>query len=201
MLHKYTCLLVGWGVAVLISQPSTAWAQLPRTDVLSIAMRHTGNFTVGVPGVYSIVVSNISGTAFDGGSLGIDVEDNLTQTGFRYVSATGAGWSCGVSYVGLFNTQYEVLCESSGVIAAGGSAPAITLTVLPTVSGTVSNAISVLACPASVCVSNFATDPTIVVAAVPTLPEWAMIALSTLLLLAGFAARRPLSDVSGKLTW
>jgi exosortase sorting signal-containing protein len=42
----------------------------------------------------------------------------------------------------------------------------------------------------TVLTNNFATDPTLVVAAVPTLPEWAMIVLTALLALAGFVAMR-----------
>jgi uncharacterized repeat protein (TIGR01451 family) len=52
----------------------------------AIAMSHRGNFTVGEPGVYTIVVSNIGGTASSGL---IEV-----TTSFFSVSATGTGWSC-----------------------------------------------------------------------------------------------------------
>ena len=61
MVHKCTGLLVGVRLAVLLLQPPSAWAQAgPK---LIIAMSHTGNFTLGKPGVYTIVVSNIGGTA------------------------------------------------------------------------------------------------------------------------------------------
>jgi len=61
-MHKYICLLAGVGMAVLLSQPSTAWAQVVGPDT-TIAMSHSGNFTVGVNGIYTIVVSNIGRTA------------------------------------------------------------------------------------------------------------------------------------------
>src|SRR5579864_6160388 len=54
-------ILAGVGVAVLLLKPSTAWAQAGPN--LVIAMSHRGNFTVGVNGVYTILVSNIGGTA------------------------------------------------------------------------------------------------------------------------------------------
>jgi hypothetical protein len=57
------------------------------------------------------------------------------------------------------------------------------LTVLPYVSETVTNT-------ACVDTGNCASDPTIIVAAVPTLPEWAMMALAVLLALAGVAPLR-----------
>ena len=58
-------LVAGVASVVLFARPSTAWAQSPGTD-LTIAMSHAGNFTVGVNGVYTIVVSNIGGTASSG---------------------------------------------------------------------------------------------------------------------------------------
>jgi hypothetical protein len=78
------------------------------------------------------------------------------------------------------------------MIAAGGSASPITLTVTPFgASGTVTNtATLVYPCIGGIggfC-SSSASDPTIVMAAVPTLPGWAMIVLTGLLVLAGFAA-------------
>ena len=54
MLHKSGRFLVSLGLATVLSQPSTAWAQAGAN--LAIAMSHTGNFTVGVNGVYTIVV-------------------------------------------------------------------------------------------------------------------------------------------------
>jgi uncharacterized repeat protein (TIGR01451 family) len=203
MLHKSTCLAVSVGLAVLFSQPSTAVAQAGPN--LVIAMSHTGNFTVGENGVYTIVVSNIGGTASSGPiavsdtlsgnfPVGYPLED-IPQFGF--VSATGTGWSC--SLVGLGGIPFDAFyvgCTSSSVIVAGGFAPPITLTVLPTVSGTVTNQADVGATPcgpSNTGVCSFvaiANDPTIVVAAVPTLPEWAMIVLTALLALACFAAIR-----------
>jgi hypothetical protein len=180
MLNKYAGLLmVGVGLAIVLSQPSTASAQAGPN--LVIAMSHTGNFTVGVPGVYTIVVSNIGGTASSGLLQVLDYfyNDQGIDLPFKFVSAVGSVWSC--SYVLGFPSEY-VSCSTSGVIAPGGSAPPITLTVIPTVSKTVTN---------TVCgVLNCSSDPTIIVGAVPTLPEWAMIVLTALLALAGAAALR-----------
>jgi uncharacterized repeat protein (TIGR01451 family) len=96
MWHKSTCLLVGVGVAVLLALPSTAWAQVGTN--LVIAMSHNGNFTSGVNGVYTIVVSNAGGTVSSGP---IAVSDTLSSSepspivpDFEFVSATGTGWSC-----------------------------------------------------------------------------------------------------------
>jgi IPTL-CTERM motif len=185
MRHKSTGLLAGVTVAVLLAQPSTAWTQAGPNLVIS--MRHTGNFTVGVNGVYTIVVSNIGGTA----SIGQEVidyfyNDEGIDLPFTFVSAVGSAWSC--SYILGFPSEY-VGCRTSGVIAPGGSAPPITLTVLPTASGTVTNTVGVSGGNGTQ-TGSIASDPTIIVAAVPTLPEWAMIVLTALLALAGVTALR-----------
>jgi uncharacterized repeat protein (TIGR01451 family) len=185
MLHKYTCLLVGWGVAVLLSQPSTVWAQAGPN--LAIAMSHTGNFTVGENGVYTIVVSNIGGTASSGQ---ITVEDELNASQvyyFNFVSETGTGWSCSVDYHMPPNNRISTFCVTTSVIAPGGFAPPITLTVNPTISGTSINYADVGGGGGT---GSSASDPTIIVATVPTLPEWAMMALAALLALAGVTTLR-----------
>ena len=178
MLHKYPGLLAGVGLAVVISQPSTAWAQAGPNLVM--AMSHHGDFTVGVNGVETIVVSNI-GVAASSGEISVEDPLQPSVSALEFVSATGTGWSC--SYIVGFPNE-TVHCLSSSVIAPEGSAFPITLTVRPSYSGTVTN----LAC--FEVFAGCTSDVIIVVAAVPTLPEWAMIALSTLLALAGVTALR-----------
>ena len=108
MLHKTTCLLVSAaGLAAVLSQPSMAWAQAGPN--LAIAMSHTGNFTAGEHGVYTIVVSNIGGTASSGE---IDVSDPLTNLPFQFVSATGTGWSCSI-IGGIPNPFVSVGCSTT----------------------------------------------------------------------------------------
>jgi hypothetical protein len=198
MLRKYSCLVVGVGVAALLSQPSTAWAQAGPN--LAIAMSHTGNFTLGENGVYTLVVSNAGGTASSGTMIaGLVLNGNGSgvpgMPAFSFVSATGTGWSCSEFY-GFPAYWIEVTCASTSVIAAGGSASPISLTVNPYgFSGTVTNIARVAypCTPDGITCTNVHTSPsdvTIVLAAVPTLPEWAMIVLSALLALAGATALR-----------
>jgi uncharacterized repeat protein (TIGR01451 family) len=85
-LRKYSCLLVS--VAALLSQCSSASAQTVGPDLV-ITKSHTGNFTVGQNGVYTIVVSNVGGTATSGQ---ITVDDELRERTFAFVSATGTAW-------------------------------------------------------------------------------------------------------------
>jgi uncharacterized repeat protein (TIGR01451 family) len=178
--------VAGVASVVLFAQPSTAWAQAGAN--LTIAMSHTGNFTVGENGVYTIVVSNIGGAASRGT---IDVFETLDDvpnaTTLGFVSEIGAGWSCSQFY-GFPNPRIELGCSTSSVIAPGGSAASISLTVIPDGSpGTVTNTVDVSGGGSP---DNSASDPTIVLAAVPTLPQWAMIALPVVLAFAGFMAMR-----------
>jgi uncharacterized repeat protein (TIGR01451 family) len=171
-------------LVLVLSLPSAARAQAVGPDLV-IAMSHTGNFTVGENGVYTIVVSNIGGTATNGGIL---LTDEMLPPGFTYVSATGTSWSCYLDLHQPPNDNSTATCTSSSVIAAGGSGFPITLTVRPYRSGTVTNTALVFGGGENPPFLKSVSDVTIVMAAVPTLPEWAMIALTVLLSLAGFAA-------------
>jgi uncharacterized repeat protein (TIGR01451 family) len=187
-MHTSTRLLAAVAVAGLLSQPSPAWAQTAPLPLLVITKHHTGNFTVGVNGIYTIVVSNIGGVASSGQ---IDVSDPLTAGAlaipvFSFVSATGTGWTCSVNGF-PFDTAH---CLSAAVIPAGGSAPPIALTVLPDVSGTVTNTAIVVGGGELITTHASASDVTLVLAGVPTLPQWALIALTAFVALAGVAALR-----------
>jgi Big-like domain-containing protein/PKD domain-containing protein len=84
---------------------------------LTINKSHTGSFTQGVNGTYSLVVSNAAGAATTGT---ITVTDVL-PAGLGFVSAIGTNWTC------TFATG-TVTCTRTAVITAPGSAT-ITLTV------------------------------------------------------------------------
>jgi uncharacterized repeat protein (TIGR01451 family) len=164
------------------------------TDLV-VAKSHSGNFTVGVNGIYTIAVSNIGGTASSGV---ITVSDLLNPNAcfgcsggrdFQFVSVMGTGWSCSTQH-GFPSDWILVTCSSTTVIVAGGSSTPITLTVIPNMSGTVTNTVSVSGGGDTVLSNNTADDVTVVAAAVPTLPQWALIALTGLLAVAGFIALR-----------
>jgi hypothetical protein len=192
-MHTSTPLLAAVAVAAVLSQPSPAWAQLPGAD-LAIAMSHNGNFTVGVNGVYTIVVSNIGGASSSGQILVFELFSSSVFTNpFTFVSAVGTGWSCSYGFISLFDEALQ--CSNASVIAAGGSAAPLTLTLVPCCSGTLTNSATVSGggdtCVGLICLNHtIANDPTIVVAAVPTLPPWALIALTVCLALAGVVALR-----------
>jgi uncharacterized repeat protein (TIGR01451 family) len=85
---------------------------------LAISKTHSGNFTVGQNGVYTLSVSN-NGPNDETGT--ITVTDTL-PAGLTYVSATGTGWTCGA-------IAQDVTCTHAGPLANGASLPDITLTV------------------------------------------------------------------------
>ena len=100
---------------------------------LTINKSHGGNFTQGVNGVYTLLVTNGGGASTTGT---ITVSDVL-PTGLGFVSATGTNWTCG------FATG-TVTCTRTTAVAAGGNAPNISLIVsvdaaaVPSVTNTAS---------------------------------------------------------------
>jgi uncharacterized repeat protein (TIGR01451 family) len=112
------------------------WTYFPSDDVvgqffivpqvaadLSITKTHVGDFTVGVNGVYTLHVQSV-GT---GAVAGLITVTDVVPAGLNFVSATGTGWSCGVS-------GQTVTCTvtPAGGLAAGASLPNISVTVNPT---------------------------------------------------------------------
>ena len=112
------------------------WTYFPSQDVvgqlyivpqgasdLSITKTHVGDFTVGVPGVYTLSVQNVGSGTLAGQ---ITVTDAV-PAGLNVVSATGTGWTCGVS-------GQDVTCTitPAGGLASGASLPEISVTVIPT---------------------------------------------------------------------
>ncbi|MGH9972050.1 MAG: hypothetical protein ACREBG_30255 [Pyrinomonadaceae bacterium] len=84
---------------------------------LAIDKSHTGDFTVGTNGTYTLTLTN-AGTCSTTGN--ITVTDTLPN-GLSFVSGTGTGWNC--SAVGQ-----DVTCTNAGPLAATGVST-ITLTV------------------------------------------------------------------------
>ncbi|HUQ34396.1 MAG TPA: hypothetical protein VM095_19905 [Pyrinomonadaceae bacterium] len=83
---------------------------------LTIGKTHSGNFTQGQSGSYTITVTN-SGPGPT--SSTVTVTDTL-PAGLSYVSATGTGWSCSAA-------GQVVTCTNTNTLNAGASYPAIAL--------------------------------------------------------------------------
>ncbi|MFE9096254.1 hypothetical protein [Streptomyces sp. NPDC007264] len=84
---------------------------------LTIAKSHSGNFTRGGTGVYTVTVGNSGSGPTDGTT--VSVHDTL-PAGLTAGGLSGIGWSC---------TLATLTCTRSDVLAAGGSYPPLTLTV------------------------------------------------------------------------
>ena len=98
--------------------------------ILSVTKSHTGNFTVGQTGTYTITVSNVGSRPTIGSA--VNVNDPL-PLGMTAATVAGNGWSCsGV------NTAF-VNCNRSDVLAAGSNYPPIMLTV--SVGGSVAGSV------------------------------------------------------------
>ena len=89
---------------------------------LVVTKSHNGNFTVGVPGIYTLTVSNLG--ALTTSTADVVLTDTL-PAGLTFVSGTGTGWTA-CTAAGQVVTCVRPLANP---IAANASAPPITLTV------------------------------------------------------------------------
>lgn len=125
---------------------------------LQINKAHSGNFTVGVNGTYTITANN-AGTAST--SATVTVTDNLPAGLTVAAIPTGTGWTCSSTVVG----SSTVTCTRAS-IAGGASAPAITVTVVVAAAAfpSVTNVATVSGGgePASNNFNNSDSDPTTV---------------------------------------
>ena len=127
---------------------------------LAIAVSHSGSFTAGLNGVFTIAVSNV-GTAPSSGT--ITVTDTLDNN-FSFASAAGTGWGC-------VNVAQVVTCTNAGPIANGASAGNITLTVLVSAAAPAGNLsdTAVVATTGDNNVANNTSTNTVAIAAAPDL--------------------------------
>jgi uncharacterized repeat protein (TIGR01451 family) len=105
------------GDLVLLTAEIFSVTNTPVAD-LAIVKTHSGDFTTGQNGDYTITVSNAGPDSATGTTT---VTDTL-PTGLGYVSGSGAGWSCSAA-------GQDVSCTHAGPLASGASLPALTLTV------------------------------------------------------------------------
>jgi uncharacterized repeat protein (TIGR01451 family) len=114
------------------------WTYFPSQDVvgqlyvvpqgvsdLAITKTHTGDFVVGVDGVYTLSVKNVGSLSI----AGLITVTDPVPAGLNVVSAAGSGWVCGMS-------DQDVTCSvtPSGSLASGASLPDIRITVDPTLA-------------------------------------------------------------------
>jgi uncharacterized repeat protein (TIGR01451 family) len=130
------------------------------TPIFTVTSSHTGSFTLGQTGAYTLSLTN-DGPGVTSGQ--VTVSDTL-PTGFTVAAMSGAGWTC---------TLATVSCMRSDPLGAGASYNAITLTVnlpsssLATVTNTV-NASGGAAIPASWIDSTSILAPPTTIQTTPT---------------------------------
>jgi uncharacterized repeat protein (TIGR01451 family) len=149
----------GGGEATTTNNSTTDLTNINGIPDLTITKTHTGNFTKGQTGVYTLTVTN-SGTAATSSSM--SVTDTL-PTGLSFVSGTGTGWTCSA-------TGQNVTCTNPGTtpLAANGTS-LITITVNVTAStpvgtNSITNTANVSGGGETNTTNNSATDPTTVIA-------------------------------------
>ncbi|MGH9766000.1 MAG: SdrD B-like domain-containing protein [Blastocatellia bacterium] len=78
---------------------------------LAIAKSHTGNFTAGATGIYTLTITNVGGMTAAGG---INVVDTL-PSGLSFVSGAGDGWVCSEE------ADRRVVCDRPASLDPGDS--------------------------------------------------------------------------------
>jgi len=116
---------------------------------LAVAVSHSGTFTQGGTGSYTITVNNSGGGATNGT---VTLSDFL-PSGLTASTMSGSGWSCSAS---------TVQCSRADSLGSGGSYPTITLNVniSGTASGTLNNSAQVSGGAELNTSNDSATDPT-----------------------------------------
>jgi uncharacterized repeat protein (TIGR01451 family) len=154
---------------------------------LTVSTTHVGNFTQGQVGaIYTVTVTNV-GTAPTSGTVTVI---DTPSAGLTATAIAGPGWACVLA---------TLTCTRGDALAAAASYPPITLTVnvSPTAPASVSNSVAVSGGGQSNVANDTSNDPTVVAPAagavvtpVPTLDPRALLAMSMLLLLLGWAGLR-----------
>jgi hypothetical protein len=126
---------------------------------LTVTKTHTGNFTQGGVGTYTIIAKNSGGGAYSGTIIVNDfLPDGLTVK----LIEVGAGWNCATD-----DLRKAFSCDRTAVLAAGASYPSITFTVdvAANAPSSVTNTASVSGSGESNKTNNTASDLTIINAA------------------------------------
>ena len=98
--------------AGIVMAPGAVQSAIAAVPALFVTETHTGSFTQGQSGSYTIVVGNSLGAT----AGAVTVAENL-PAGLTLVSMSGAGWTC---------PSGGTVCTRSDVLAAGASYPPIT---------------------------------------------------------------------------
>jgi MSHA biogenesis protein MshQ len=133
--------------ALILAAPSDTLVDL------GVTMTRNGAFTSGTSGSYTLSVYNY-GPGTENGP--ITLVDTL-PAGVTFVSAAGTRWSCSAS-------GQTVTCVYNGLFTTNTALPDITLTVLPTTAGSITNTASVSGVGYDTATANNAASDTTTVA-------------------------------------
>ena len=168
------------GAPIAVGDGPVAFGQFigPALPDLTLTKTHSGDFSQGQTGAtYTVTVSN-TGSADKTVGNQVSVTDTASS-GLTITAMGGSGWTCAVP-----------TCTRTDALAAGGSYPAITVTVSVAANATTpltnSVAVSLSGQAESNPSNDVATDPTaiiVVVRPVPTLSQSRLIVLAFLLAL------------------
>ena len=156
---------------------------------LTVTKTHSGSFTQGGSGIYTITVSNVGG----GPTSGTVTVTDTVPAGLTATSLTGTGWTCAISPT--------VNCTRSDALGASTSYPVITLTVSVAANApaSVTNTVTVSGGGETNTSNDTASDPTTIVTtagAGPTSDDFHTTALNASL----WTLVNPLGDGSYTLT-
>ncbi len=124
---------------------------VPNAPILDVSKTHSGNFSAGGTGSYTVTVTNTGGLATSGEVMLTDTP----PTGMTITGMSGTGWTC--------SSTPSWACTRSDALAAGASYPAITVGVSVSPSATSPLVNSVTASGGGAAQSASATDSTTVV--------------------------------------
>ncbi|MBW4508873.1 MAG: hypothetical protein KME64_20510 [Scytonematopsis contorta HA4267-MV1] len=132
---------------------------IPTAPDLTITKSHTGDFTRGTTGTYTIAVKN-SGNAPTAGTVTVTdtLPTGLTPTGFTPTPTTPTGWNCSIS-------NQTVTCTRTDALAAGSSYPniGIVVDVAQNAPASLTNTATVAGGGETKTDNNTANDPTNIV--------------------------------------
>jgi uncharacterized repeat protein (TIGR01451 family) len=117
-----TAVVSGGGEVNLANDTANDVTTITPTPDLAITKTHVGDFTVGLPGTYTITVSNVGG----GPTVGLVTMNDFLPFGMTATAITATGWTCSSVPTTFVN------CTRSDALDAAGSYPAIVVVVAVT---------------------------------------------------------------------
>src|SRR5882724_5614314 len=114
-----TAVVSGGGEVNLANDTANDVTTITPTPDLAITKTHIGDFTVGLPGTYTIIVNNVGG----GPTVGLVTMNDFLPQGMTATAITATGWTCSSVPTAFVN------CTRSDALDSAASYPPIVLVV------------------------------------------------------------------------